>query len=64
MDPARALGASTANVAMIYAWDEASGTWKRYGPSLPGFLNNLMLLRQGGSYWIIARTGGAVTIGQ
>lgn len=64
MPPAEALGAAGSNVAMVYEWDAASGTWKRYGPSLPGFLNNLLTLRKGASYWVIAKTSGAVTVGR
>ncbi|MBA4180084.1 MAG: hypothetical protein C0506_05790 [Anaerolinea sp.] len=64
VEPARALGASANKVSMVYEWDGASGTWKRYGPSLPGFLNNLLMLRQGGAYWVIAKTGGAVPLGK
>lgn len=62
--PAQALGSAGSSVAMVYEWDEVTGTWKRYGPSLPGFLNNLLMLRQGGAYWVIAKTSGAVPVGK
>ena len=62
--PAQALGSAGSSVAMVYEWDEVTGTWKRYGPSLPGFLNNLLLLRKGGAYWVIAKTSGAVPVGR
>lgn len=61
-NPAIVMGGAGSNVAIVYAWDEASGTWKRYGPSLPSFMNNLTLLKQGQSYWVIARTAGAVSL--
>ena len=64
VSPAQALGSAGSSVAMVYEWDEVTGTWKRYGPSLPGFLNNLLMLRQGGAYWVIAKTSGAVPVGK
>ena len=62
--PAQAFGAAGNTISIVYSWDPATETWRRYGPSLPGFLNNLTTLRRGDAYWVIAKTAGAFAIGQ
>ena len=61
--PAQAFGASGNTISIVYAWDPTTATWRRYGPGLPGFLNNLTMFRRGDAYWVIAKTAGSVTIG-
>jgi uncharacterized protein YkwD len=51
---ADAFGNST-TVAVVYEWDPATNSWKRYFPGLPAFLNNLGTLRPGNAYWVIAK---------
>jgi hypothetical protein len=41
-------------VAAIYGYDPATGTWKRYGPGLPAYVNNLKVLQEGQAYWFMA----------
>ena len=60
MSAQEAFGGNT-TVAVVYEWEGASGQWKRYFPGLPGFLNNLRDVRQGSSYWVIAKTKSALT---
>ena len=62
--PAQAFGGAGHTISIVYSWDPATNTWRRYGPSLPGFLNNLTLFRKGDAYWVIAKSAGSVTIGQ
>ncbi|MGE5596590.1 MAG: hypothetical protein ACM3S1_11225, partial [Hyphomicrobiales bacterium] len=41
-------------VSIVYAFDAATGKWKRYAPDLPGYFNNLSTLQRGQAYWVIA----------
>ena len=50
------------SVAVVYEWDAASRTWRRYFPDLPDYLNNLETLRQGNVYWVIARSAAKLSI--
>jgi hypothetical protein len=49
-------------IAMVYQYDARTGTWLRYGPSLPSFLNNMDLLRKGTAYWVIATSPANVPV--
>lgn len=51
--PAVALAGQPGLVA-VYGYDPSSGSWSRYIPSLPAFVNNLAMLRQGHAYWFIS----------
>jgi hypothetical protein len=51
--PAQAL-AGVANLKIVYAYDPATGHWRRYVPGAPGYLNNLQVLKKGSAYWFIA----------
>lgn len=62
--PAEAFGAAGNTIAMVYSWDPATGSWRRYGPGLPAFLNNLTMFRTGEAYWVIAKVAGSVAIGR
>ena len=61
--PAEAFGSSGNTISIVYSWDPTTASWRRYGPGLPGFLNNLTMFRRGDAYWVIAKTAGSVTIG-
>lgn len=56
--PGEALAGIAGSIRIVYEFDAASGQWKRYGPALPGYLNTIHQMRQGGVYWFIA-TGPA-----
>ena len=60
MSPSEAFAGNT-TVAVIYEWDPATGEWNRYFPGLPAYLNNLKTMKQGGAYWIIARSKSALS---
>jgi len=62
-DPAQAFSGNT-SVSVVYEWDPASGTWNRYFPGLPGYLNNLKTMRQGSAYWIIAKAKSSLIVGR
>jgi uncharacterized protein YkwD len=64
MAPADAIAGSGSTIAVIYQYDAATGQWKRYFPGLPGFLNNLTMMRRGQAYWIIATTGSRLRIAE
>ncbi|MBA4181355.1 MAG: hypothetical protein C0506_12260 [Anaerolinea sp.] len=62
--PAQAFGSQAAALKMVYEWDPVKGEWKRWAPNLPGFVNNLLMMRQGSSYWFIARAAAELPVGQ
>lgn len=62
IDPAVAFAGNT-SVSVVYEWDPTTGQWKRYFPGLPGFLNNLKSMREGNSYWVIAKTKSSLSMG-
>lgn len=62
VDPATAF-AGNSTVSVVYEWDPVTGEWKRYFPGLPAFLNNLKTMKQGGAYWVIAKTKSNLTLG-
>jgi uncharacterized protein YkwD len=51
-------------VSVVYEWDPVAGEWKRYFPGLPEYLNNLTTMRQGGAYWVIAKTKSSLSFGR
>lgn len=61
VSPAQVFGPDS-NVAVVYEWDAATGTWKRYLPGMPGYLNTLTQLRPGSAYWVIARGQAQVAV--
>lgn len=62
MPPSQAFAGNT-TVAVVYEWDAAAGAWKRYFPGLPAYLNNLLQMRQGTAYWIIAKSSANLSLG-
>ncbi len=54
--------ANNTSIAVVYEWNASTGTWKRYFPGLPTYLNTLEAMKQGGAYWIIARTASNLEI--
>ncbi len=61
--PEDALRNAAGNILVVYGWDSATGSWKRYAPGLPSFVNNLATLHRGGAYWFIARNPAQLPIG-
>ena len=56
MSPQQALSASDPGaIEVIYVWDAAAGKWRRYGPGLPGYLNDLKTLKSGDIIWLSAK---------
>lgn len=56
MAPSAAIAASNpAAIEVIYVWDAEAGRWRRYGPGLPGYLNDLKTLKSGDIIWLSAR---------
>jgi uncharacterized protein YkwD len=62
VEPWVALG-NDPSIAVVYGYDTATGRWLHYGPGLPGFANNLTMLRQGHAYWVIARSVATLRVG-
>ncbi|MEO8541431.1 MAG: hypothetical protein ABI577_16935, partial [bacterium] len=53
MTPQQALSASNpSTIEVIYVWDSSVGKWRRYGPSLPGYLNDLTTVKPGDVIWL------------
>lgn len=63
MPPAKAFEGNT-TVSVVYEWDPVAGEWKRYFPGLPDYLNNLKTMKQGGAYWVIAKTKSSLSFGR
>jgi len=42
-------------IAVVYRWDNENGTWERYAPGLPPYVNSLRRVVQGEAYWVITR---------
>lgn len=59
--PAQVFGPNS-NVAVVYEWDPSTGSWRRYLPGMPGYLNTLTQLRTGAAYWVIARGQAQIAI--
>lgn len=59
--PAQVFGPNS-NVAVVYEWDPATGSWRRYLPGMPAYLNTLTQLRTGAAYWVIARGQAQIAI--
>jgi uncharacterized protein YkwD len=64
MAPSQVWGGMGNAIAIVYAYDPVSGTWLRYAPGLPAFLNNLAMLHRGDAYWVIARGSTQVPLGR
>ena len=48
------------SIRIVYGYDAATGTWLRFAPGLPAYLNNLALLKKGQVYWFIAKGAGLI----
>lgn len=56
MTPEKALSASNpGSIEVIYVWDAQAGKWRRYGPGLPGYLNDLKTVKSGDIIWLSAK---------
>ena len=52
--PSLALtGPGSTALLVVYSYDPATGTWQRFGPGLPAYVNTLKLLKKGQAYWFI-----------
>jgi len=60
LPPSVALGPMVASIRIVYGYDAATGTWLRYAPGLPAYLNNMALLKKGQAYWFIAKGAGLI----
>jgi hypothetical protein len=58
--PAQALGSLASTIRIIYGYDPTTGSWVRYAPGLPAYLNNMALLKKGQAYWFIAKGAALV----
>lgn len=59
--PETALAGHGNVIEMVYSYDNATGTWTRYGPDLPGYVNNLHWLVTGNAYWFVASGSAVIT---
>lgn len=62
VSPAAAFRSVAHWVAVVYAYDETTGTWLRWSPALDPKLQSLPELRPGQRYWIIATRGLSVPL--
>lgn len=60
LPPSVALGAMAPTIRIVYGYDAATGTWVRYAPGLPAYLNNMAFLKKGEAYWFIAKGAGLI----
>lgn len=61
MNTRSALAEQGGAISIVYSWNQASGTWLRFAPGLPDYLNDLDNLTEGAPYWFIANS--AVELG-
>lgn len=54
LPPAQALAGLEKQITIVYSWDARTGTWQRFGPSLPSYLNTMDTMKKGNAYWFIA----------
>ncbi|MCC6381075.1 MAG: CAP domain-containing protein [Dehalococcoidia bacterium] len=62
MSAREAFGSAQINI--VYTWDPVSGTWQRFGPALPAFVNSLQTAESGRAYWVIAKGVGQLLIAE
>jgi len=60
LPPAQALAGLENQITIVYSWDPVSGTWQRYGPGLPWYLNTMQSMQKGNAYWFIATGSGRI----
>jgi len=58
--PGSALGSGTNALQAVYGYDPATGTWQRYVPGVPAFVNTLSSLQQGQAYWFVATANAQI----
>jgi hypothetical protein len=61
IDVTTAIGPNESEVAAIYSYDPATGTWSRFIPGVPGG-NSLNRLDGGKTYWVLAKRGFTMTV--
>ncbi|MND08453.1 hypothetical protein D3C83_310580 [compost metagenome] len=61
MSAADAFG-DAEDINIVYSWDPASKTWKRFGPGLPSYFNSLTTVNSGDAYWILAKVNTQLAI--
>jgi hypothetical protein len=61
-DIATALTGHEADVDAIYAFDSATGGWKRYFTAGPAFLNSMTTLDAGQPYWVAVKRPFTLTV--
>jgi uncharacterized protein YkwD len=54
LSPAELVANAGGSVRMLYRWDEATGTWERFGPGLPWFVQTLESVQPGDALWVVA----------
>jgi uncharacterized protein YkwD len=54
-DPETALAPIAKTIEIVFRWDASTGSWERYGPGLPAYVNSLKRLFQGEAYWVITK---------
>lgn len=60
--PAAEALKGTSGIVVVYAWDPATGSWQRYAPGLPSFVNNLAKMEHGRAYWFVTKTSTSLPI--
>ncbi|MFN0095968.1 MAG: CAP domain-containing protein [Dehalococcoidia bacterium] len=51
---ATGLQPAAASVTAVYSYEAATGTWSRFGPALPSYVNSIQTLERGRAYWMLA----------
>ena len=62
--PSAALNNANGPIVAVYGYDAATKRWHRFGPNLPGYVNDLTMLRYGDPYWFITLGSVALPITQ
>ena len=62
--PGAALNNASGPIVAVYGYDPVTKLWHRFGPNLPGYVNDLTMLRHGDAYWFITLGSVALPITQ
>ena len=60
MSPGAALADAQGPIVAVYGYDPVTKRWHSFGPGLPGYVNDLSMLRKGDAYWFI--TVGSIAL--
>lgn len=64
LPPAQALAGLENQITIVYSFDASTGTWQRFAPGLPSYLNTMDTMKKGNAYWFIAKSHARILFEQ